>query len=104
MLVRAVAGVDHGNIQMCARRNAAAPEELCRITMQSGLIASSVRTVSSSDSPFFRLDDSACRFIVSAPRREAAVAKLMRVRVEASKNARATVLPRRVASFFRGCR
>ena len=56
--------------------------------------------MSSSDSPFLRLDDSACRFIWSAPSREAAVAKLMRVRVEGSKNASATVFPRSVASFF----
>ena len=70
--------------------------------MPSGRMASSVRTVSMSDSPFFRLDDSAWSAMVSAPRRDAAVVKLMRVRVEASKNATATVLPRNVASFFRG--
>ena len=57
--------------------------------------------MSISDSPFFRLDDSACRFIVSAPSRDAAVVKLMRVRVDASKNATATVLPRSVANFFK---
>ena len=74
------------------------------MTRPSGRMASSVRTVSRSDSPFFRLDDSACRFIVSAPRRAAAVAKLMRVRVEFSKKAIATVLPRRVANFLRGWR
>ena len=85
-------------------RNLARPKTLWRITIPSGRIASSVRTVSISDSPFFRLDDSACRFIVSAPRRDAAVAKLMRVRVEASKNASATVFPRKVANFFSGCR
>ena len=73
------------------------------MTIPSGRIASSVITVSSSDSPFFRLDDSACRFIVSAPSRAAAVAKLIRVRVEFSKNASATVLPRSVANFLRGC-
>ena len=37
---------------------------------------------------------------MSAPRRAAAVAKLMRVRVEFSKKASATVLPRSVANFF----
>ena len=58
--------------------------------------------MSISDSPFFRLEDSACSAMVSAPRREAAVVKLMRVRVEASKKATATVLPRSVASFFSG--
>ena len=72
--------------------------------MQSGFMASSVCTVSSSDSPFFRLEDSACRFMLSAPSRDAAVAKLMRVRVEGSKKASATVLPRNVANFFSGCR
>src|ERR1700735_4398654 len=84
--------------------NSGAPEELCRITIPSGRMASRVHTVSSSDSPFFRLEDSACKFMVSAPRRAAAVAKLMRVRVEFSKNASATVLPRKVASFFNGWR
>src|SRR5579885_1926041 len=82
----------------------AAPEEAWRITRQSGFIAFSVWTVSSSDSPFFTLDDSACRFMVSAPSRDAAVPKLMRVRVEFSKKASATVLPRSVASFFSGWR
>ena len=72
--------------------------------MPSGRMASSVRTVSISDSPFFRLEDSACRAIVSAPRRAAAVVKLMRVRVDDSKKATATVLPRSVASFFKGWR
>src|SRR5207245_2702719 len=47
---------------------------------------------------------SACRFIMSEPSRAAAVPKLMRVRVEGSKNASATVLPRSVASFLSGCR
>jgi hypothetical protein len=61
-----------------------------------------VRTVSISDSPFLRLEDSAWSAIVSAPRRDAAVVKLMRVRVEDSKKATATVLPRSVASFFSG--
>ena len=65
-------------------------------------MASSVRTVSINDSPFFKLEDSACRFIVSAPKRAAAVEKLIRVRVEASKHAIATVLPRSGASFFKG--
>ena len=42
--------------------------------------------------------------ILGAPSRAAAVAKLMRVRVEGSKNASATVFPRRVANFLSGCR
>ncbi len=59
--------------------------------------------MSSSVSPFFRLEASACRFMVSAPSRDAAVPKLMRVRVDVSKNASATVFPRNVANFFSGC-
>src|SRR5712664_2493548 len=81
----------------------AAPEAAWRITRQSGFIASRVCTVSSRDSPFFKLDASACKFMVSAPRRDAAVPKLMRVRVELSKKASATVLPRSAASFFSEC-
>ncbi len=70
--------------------------------MPSGRRASSVRTVSMSDSPFFRLEDSACRAMVSAPSRAAAVVKLIRVRVDGSKKAIATVRPRKVANFFNG--
>ena len=54
--------------------------------------------------PIRKLDASACKFMVSAPSRDAAVPKLIRVRVEVSKNASATVLPRSVASFFSECR
>ena len=89
---------------ICSRRatKSGAPDAACRITIASGFIASSVHTVSISDSPFFKLDDSACKFIVSAPSRDAAVPKLMRVRVDASKNASATVLPRKRRQFFQG--
>ena len=41
---------------------------------------------------------------VDAPSREAAVPKLIRVRVEFSKKASAIVFPRSVASFFSGWR
>jgi len=82
--MRAITCVDHWNIQMRATKSAA-PEAACLITRQSGFMAFSVCTVSSSDSPFLRLEASACRFMVSAPSREAAVPKLMRVRVELSK-------------------
>ena len=68
--------------------------------MQSGFMASSVRTVSSSDSPFFRLEDSACRFMVSAPSREAAVAKLMRVRVEGFEEGQRHGLAAQRGQFF----
>src|SRR6266478_559485 len=91
-------------ISRCRATKSAAPEAAWRITRQSGFMALSVCTVSNSDSPFFRLEASTWRFMVSAPRRDAAVPKLMRVRVELSKKAKATVLPRKVASFFRGWR
>src|SRR5260370_28708630 len=69
---------------------------------EDGIRDSSVTGVQTCALPisFFRLDASACKFIVSAPSREAAVTKLMRVRVDVSKNASATVLPRSVASFL----
>src|SRR6266404_1523627 len=91
-----------GISKWCATKSAA-PEAEWRITRQSGFMAFSVCTVSSRDSPFFRIDASACKFIVSAPSRDAAVPKLMRVRVELSKKASATVLPRSAASFFSEC-
>src|SRR5208283_5352501 len=68
-------------ISRCRATKSAAPEEEWRITKQSGFMAFRLLAVSSSVSPFFRLEASACRFMVSAPRREAAVPKLRRVRV-----------------------
>ena len=60
------------------------PDDLCRTTMASMPIASTVRTVSSSDSPFRSDDDPAENVIVSAESRLAAVSNDSRVRVESS--------------------
>src|ERR1700739_1441052 len=90
-------------ISKCRATKSAAPEAAWRITRQSGFMAFSVCTLSSSDSPFFRLDASACKFMVSAPSRDAAAPKLMRVRVERAKKPSATVFPRNAANFFSEC-
>ena len=62
-------------------------------------MASTVSTVSRSDSPFFTDEDPAAKESTSADIRLAAVSKDMRVRVESSKNRVATVRPRRVGTF-----
>ncbi len=49
-------------------------------------MAPSVFRVSTSDSPFETLEADAVIEMISAPRRLAAISKLVRVRVEASKN------------------
>jgi hypothetical protein len=84
MLVRAVARVDDG-ICRCRARKCGAPEAAWRITMAFGRMAASVFSVSTSDSPFETLEPCAAMETVSAPRRLAAISKLVRVRVEASK-------------------
>src|ERR1039457_2627386 len=69
--------------------------------MASGRIAPSVFSVSTSDSPLLTLDPDAVIDTASAPRRLAAISKLVRVRVEASKNRLTIILPRSVSSFFK---
>ena len=104
MFVRAVAGVQHGNFQALgdefgraggavADDDAVGPHGLER-----------AHGVDAAIRPFSGWRIRPGDAIVSAPRRAAAVVKLMRVRVEASKKAMATVLPRSVASFFSGWR
>ena len=56
-------------------------------------MASSVRAVSLSDSPFETEDPRDWKLMTSALRRFAAVSKEMRVRVESSKKRLTTVLP-----------
>ncbi len=68
----------------CRARKCGAPEAECRITMASGRMAASVFSVSTSDSPLETLDPDAVIETASAPRRLAAISKLVRVRVEAS--------------------
>jgi hypothetical protein len=74
--VLSVAGVDDAE--------SAAPEWWWRMTTTSGCIASSVSTVSLSDSPLLTLELDAVMFTTSAERRLPASSNDVRVRVEAS--------------------
>jgi hypothetical protein len=63
-------------------------------------MAFSVMAVSMSVSPFLTLDEATDILMTSAPKRLPASSKLVRVRVEFSKNRLMIVRPRRVAIFF----
>ena len=75
-------------------RKCGAPDAAWRITIASGRIAASVFSVSTSDSPLDTLDGDAVIETASAPSRLAAISKLVRVRVDASKNRFTTMRPR----------
>src|SRR5262249_2998083 len=77
-----------------------APAEEWRITMQSGAIASRLRAVSSSVSPFDTLDVDTLMFTASAERRLAAISNDVRVRVDGSKKRLMTVRPRNAGTFL----
>ena len=77
-----------------------APEDWCRTTTASTPIAWSVCAVSLRLSPFDTLEPLAEKLSTSADSRFAAVSKLIRVRVESSKNRLITVRPRSVGSFL----
>src|SRR5687768_16983669 len=77
-----------------------APEESWRTTKMSACIAERLATVSSSDSPLLCEDTAMFRLMTSAERRLAAISKVVRVRVEGSKNRLNTLLPRRSGTFF----
>lgn len=77
-----------------------APAIECRITMQSGDIASRFRAVSSSVSPFVTLDVEILTLTASADKRLAAISNDVRVRVEGSKNRLITVRPLKAGTFF----
>src|SRR5258708_5573631 len=77
-----------------------APEALWRTMKMSACIAERLATVSSSDSPFDADDTAMLRLMTSADRRLAAISKVVRVRVEASKNRLNTLLPRRIGTFL----
>ncbi len=68
--------------------------------MRSGPIASRLRAVSSSVSPFVTEDVEELMLMTSAERRLPAISKEVRVRVEASKKRLMTVRPRRVGTFL----
>src|SRR5882672_7550393 len=78
----------------------AAPLEECRTTNMSAYIAERLSTVSSRVSPLVEDDTAMFRLITSADRRFAAISKVVRVRVEGSKNRLKTDLPRRSGTFF----
>src|SRR3982751_5056486 len=63
-------------------------------------MADRLATVSSSDSPLLSDDTAIFRLMTSAERRLAAISKVVRVRVEGSKNRLKTLLPRRSGTFF----
>src|SRR6266852_3002064 len=78
----------------------AAPLEECRTTNMSAYIAERLSTVSSRVAPLVEDDTAIFRLMTSADRRFAAISKVVRVRVEASKNRLNTDLPRRSGTFF----
>src|SRR6185295_4605579 len=77
-----------------------APEDSWRTTKMSACMADKFATVSSSDSPLVADDTVMFRLITSADRRLAAISKVVRVRVEGSKNRLNTLLPRSSGTFF----
>src|SRR6267378_2411634 len=66
----------------------------------SACIAERFATVSRSDSPLVCEDSAMLRLMTSADSRFAAISKVVRVRVEASKNRLKTLLPRSSGTFF----
>src|SRR5215470_568605 len=77
-----------------------APEDAWRTTKMSACIAERLATVSSSDSPLVCEETAMLRLITSADRRLAAISKVVRVRVDGSKNRLNTLLPRNSGTFF----
>ena len=71
--------------------------------MASGRMATSVFSVSTSDSPFETLEPAAVMEMASAPSRLAAISKLVRVRVEASKNRLTIMRPLRISCRWNDC-
>ena len=65
-------------------------------------MAARLRAVSSSDSPLLVDEPEPEMFTASADKRFAAISKLVRVRVEASRNRLITVRPRSVGTFLIG--
>src|SRR5258706_15095690 len=82
-----------------AMRNGA-PEAPWRTMKMSACIAERFATVSSSVSPFDCELTATLRLMTSAESRLAAISKVVRVRVEASKNRLNTLLPRSSGTFF----
>ena len=86
VLVLAVAGVDDASARRCRASMCGGPDWLWRMTKMSTPIASMLRTVSSVVSPLATEEPLAVNSSTSADSRWAASSKLIRVRVESSKN------------------
>ena len=71
---------------MCRARSAWAPGAAWRMTMRSGRMDSRFMAVSTRVSPLLRELVSASKLMISADSRFSAISKLLRVRVEFSKN------------------
>jgi hypothetical protein len=84
----------------CRAMRWAVPEALSRTTNMSVCMASRVFTVSSTDSPLLVDMRSAFMLMTSADSRLAAISKVVRVRVEGSKNRFTTVLPCSSGTFL----
>ena len=85
---------------MRSARNCAAPDAPWRITTMSMRIASRLRAVSTSVSPFCTLEPVDATFTVSAESRFSANSNETRVRVDASKKRLTIVAPRSVGTFL----
>ena len=102
----AVAGID--DVDVLARRwlpgagrsGRARRCEAWRTTNMSACMAARLSTVSSRVSPLAVLEVLMLRLMTSAERRLAAISKVVRVRVEFSKNRLNTLLPRSSGTFF----
>jgi hypothetical protein len=81
-----------------------APESAWRTTSASGCMAFRVMAVSISVSPFLMDEVETDMLMTSPPSRLPASSKLVRVRVESSKNRLIRVRPLRVEAFLSACR
>ena len=80
--------------------NSAAPDELCRTINISQFIACKFFRVSINDSPLDVAEVLMSRLSTSAERRTAESSKVVRVRVEFSKNKLTMVLPCKIGTFL----
>src|SRR5450830_1258230 len=86
--------------RICLAIMKGAPDCEWRTTNMSACIAARLSMVSSSDSPLLALEAEIFRLMTSADRRFEAISKVVRVRVEFSKNRLNTLLPRISGTFF----
>src|SRR3954464_2923691 len=84
----------------CRAMRKGAPEELCRTTKMSACIAERFAPVSRNDSPLLCEETARIRLMTLAESRLAAISKVVRVRVDGSKNRLKTLFPRSSGTFF----